>query len=311
MMTAFAHIPVLKSELIDGLDIKPDGIYVDGTLGGGGHAIEVARRLDDGKLICIDQDIDAIKSATVTLKDVSDRVVIVRDNFRNIANILDELEIDRVDGIYLDIGVSSHQLDTRQRGFSYMLDAPLDMRMDDRNPLTAWQVVNSYSEDDLYHIIKEYGEDRFARSIARAIARKRSETPIETTGQLAEIVRYAIPPKMRIGGNPAMRTFQAIRIEVNDELNVLRESIDLMIDRLKKGGILAIITFHSLEDRIVKEAFRRNAHPCICPPDIPICVCGRISKGKVLSKKPITPSEGEVSGNKRAHSAKLRIFQRN
>lgn len=309
----FEHKSVLLEETIDSLNIKPDGIYVDGTLGGGGHASQVCRRLGSkGKLIGIDQDQDAIKAASERLSEFGGKVTIVRDNYQKIKQILCELGIEKVDGIYLDLGVSSYQLDTAERGFSYREDdAPLDMRMDVRNPRTAADIVNEYGEMELYRIIRDYGEEKFAKNIAGHIVRARQEKRIETTGQLTEIIKAAIPMKMRItGGHPAKRTFQAIRIELNHELDVLDDSIDTMIDLLKPKGRLSIITFHSLEDRIVKNRFRKNENPCICPPDFPVCVCGRISKGKVITRKPIVPDEREIEDNKRAKSSKLRVFER-
>lgn len=309
----FEHKSVLLEETIDSLDIKPDGTYVDGTLGGGGHASQVCRRLGSkGKLIGIDQDQDAIKAASERLSEFGGKVTIVRDNYQKIKEILHELGIEKVDGIYLDLGVSSYQLDTASRGFSYREDdAPLDMRMDVRNPRTAADIVNEYGEMELYRIIRDYGEEKFAKNIAKHIVRARQEKRIETTGQLTEIVKAAIPMKMRVtGGHPAKRTFQAIRIELNHELDVLNDSIDTMIDLLKPKGRLSIITFHSLEDRIVKNRFRENENPCVCPPDFPVCVCGRISKGKVITRKPIVPGGKEVEENKRAKSSKLRVFER-
>lgn len=309
----FEHKSVLLEETIDSLDIKPDGIYVDGTLGGGGHASQVCRHLSSkGKLIGIDQDQDAIKAASERLSEFGEKVTIVRDNYQKIKQILSELGIEKVEGIYLDLGVSSYQLDTASRGFSYREDdAPLDMRMDVRNPRTAADIVNEYGEIELYHIIRDYGEERFAKNIAKHIVRARQEKRIETTGQLREIIKAAIPMKMRVtGGHPAKRTFQAIRIELNHELDVLSESIDTMIDLLKPKGRLSIITFHSLEDRIVKNRFRENENPCVCPPDFPVCMCGRISKGKVITRKPIVPGEKEIEENKRAKSSKLRVFER-
>lgn len=309
----FEHKSVLLEETIDSLDIKPDGIYVDGTLGGGGHASQVCRHLSSkGKLIGIDQDQDAIKVASERLSEFGEKVTIVRDNYQKIKQILSELGIEKVEGIYLDLGVSSYQLDTASRGFSYREDdAPLDMRMDVRNPRTAADIVNEYGEIELYHIIRDYGEERFAKNIAKHIVRARQEKRIETTGQLREIIKAAIPMKMRVtGGHPAKRTFQAIRIELNHELDVLSDSIDTMIDLLKPKGRLSIITFHSLEDRIVKNRFRENENPCVCPPDFPVCMCGRISKGKVITRKPIVPGEKEIEENKRAKSSKLRVFER-
>ena len=309
----FGHKSVLLDETIESLDIKPDGIYVDGTLGGGGHASEVCRRLGDkGRFIGIDQDADAIAAASERLKEFGDKVTIVRSNYENIDEVLKELGISQVDGIYLDLGVSSYQLDTAERGFTYREDdAPLDMRMDQRNEMTAKDIVNTYSESELFHIIKNYGEDRFAKNIAKHIVRARQEKEIETTGELIEIIKAAIPAKVRAtGGHPAKRTFQAIRIELNHELDVLRESLDDMIEMLNPGGRICIITFHSLEDRIVKSAFRKNENPCTCPSHFPVCVCGKISKGKVITRKPILPSEAETESNSRSKSAKLRIFER-
>lgn len=309
----FGHKSVLLDETIESLDIKPDGIYVDGTLGGGGHASEVCRRLGDkGRFIGIDQDADAIAAASERLKEFGDKVTIVRSNYENIDEVLKELGISQVDGIYLDLGVSSYQLDTAERGFTYREDdAPLDMRMDQRNEMTAKDIVNTYSESELFHIIKNYGEDRFAKNIAKHIVRARQEKEIETTGELIEIIKAAIPAKVRAtGGHPAKRTFQAIRIELNKELEVLENSIDKMTDLLAPGGRLSIITFHSLEDRIVKNRFRINGNPCTCPPDFPVCMCGKKSKGRVVTRKPILPSEEELSENKRSKSAKLRVFEK-
>ncbi len=309
----FKHKSVLLEETIDSLNIRPDGIYVDGTLGGGGHASEVLKQLgESGRLIGIDQDADAIAAASERLAPFGDRVVIVRNNYENIAVVLDELGIQEVDGIYLDLGVSSYQLDTAERGFTYREeDAPLDMRMDQRKTETAKDIVNTYSEQELFRIIRDYGEDRFAKNIAKHIVRARQEKEIETTGELTEIIRAAIPAKVRAtGGHPSKRTFQAIRIELNQELRVLEDSIDTMIDRLAPGGRLSIITFHSLEDRIVKNRFRTNENPCVCPPDFPVCVCGRKSKGKVVTRKAVLPAEEEISENPRAKSAKLRVFEK-
>ena len=308
----FKHKSVLLEETIENLNIKPDGIYVDGTLGGGGHSYEIAKRLTaGGRLIGIDQDADAIKAATDRLKEFADRVTIVRNNYCNIADVLDELGIVKVDGIILDLGVSSYQLDTAERGFTYNVDAPLDMRMDQRQQITAKDIVNTYSEFDLYRIIRDYGEDKFAKNIAKHIVARRTEKPIETTFELNDVIKAAIPMKCRInGGHPAKRIFQAIRIELNHELDVLENSIDTMIDRLNADGRLCIITFHSLEDRIVKVRFKNNENPCTCPPDFPVCVCGKKSKGKVITRKPILPSEEELSVNSRSKSAKLRVFER-
>lgn len=308
----FTHKPVLLCETIDGLNIRPDGIYVDGTLGGAGHSYHICERLGEGgRLIGIDQDEDAVRAASARLEAFGDKVTIVRDNYSNIKNVLFNLGIQRVDGILLDIGVSSYQLDTPERGFSYKEDAPLDMRMDRRGSMTAEDIVNDYSEEELCRVIRDYGEERFAGSIARRIVRERQKERIVTTGQLAEIIKAAIPMKARaVGGHPAKRTFQAIRIELNRELEVLEDSIDSMIELLNDGGRLCIITFHSLEDRIVKNRFRNNEHPCTCPPDFPVCVCGKRPNGTVITRKPIVPSEKELEDNKRAKSSKLRIFER-
>ncbi len=309
---AFEHKSVLLYETVDSLNIKPDSIYVDGTLGGGGHAYEVCSRLGKhGRLIGIDQDADAIAAATKRLEPFADKVTVVRSNYENIASVLHDLGIEKVDGIYLDLGVSSYQLDTASRGFTYREDAPLDMRMDQRNTQTAADIVNTYSETELYHIIRDYGEDRFAKNIAKHIVQRRQEKPYETTGELIETIKAAIPAKIRAtGGHPAKRTFQAIRIELNHELDVLNRSIDTMIDLLNPGGRLSIITFHSLEDRIVKKRFRDNENPCICPPEFPVCMCGRKSKGTVITRKPIVPGEEELEYNKRSKSSKLRVFER-
>ena len=310
---AFEHKSVLLEETIDSLMVKPDGICVDGTLGGGGHASEVCRRLGEGgRLIGIDQDADAIRAASERLKPYGDHVTVVRSNYVNIAQILSDLGIEKVNGIYLDLGVSSYQLDTAERGFTYRDEnAPLDMRMDQRNTKTAADIVNTYTESDLYRIIRDYGEDKFAKNIAKHIVKRREEKPIETAGELTEVIKAAIPMKVRAtGGHPAKRTFQAIRIELNQELEVLKNSIDTMIDLLAPGGRLSIITFHSLEDRIVKNRFRTNENPCICPPGFPVCMCGKKSKGKVITRKPILPSDLEMEENPRAKSAKLRVFER-
>ena len=309
----FEHKSVLLYEAIDSLNVKPDGIYVDGTLGGGGHALEVCRRLGEyGRLIGIDQDADAIAAASERLRDYEDRVTIVRSNYEEIQSVLKDLGIEKADGIYLDLGVSSYQLDTPERGFTYREeDAPLDMRMDQRNTRTAADIVNTYSEFDLYRIIRDYGEDKFAKNIAKHIVRARETKRIETTGELTEIIKEAVPAKVRaVGGHPSKKTFQAIRIELNQELEVLNNSIDTMLDLLNPGGRLAVITFHSLEDRIVKIRFRNNENPCTCPPDFPVCVCGKVSKGRVITRKPVVPSEEEINGNKRSKSSKLRVFER-
>ena len=307
----FKHKSVLLNETIDGLNIKPDGIYVDGTLGGGGHAYEVCRRLGEkGSIVGIDQDAAAIEAASARLKDFGEKATIVRSNYCDMKSKLHELGIDKVDGIVLDLGVSSYQLDTAERGFSYREDAPLDMRMDTRQKMTARDIVNDYTEADLYRVIRDYGEDKFAKNIAKHIVQARAMKPVETTAELSEIIRASIPMKFqKKSGHPAKRTFQAIRIELNRELDVLRDSLDDMIDLLNPGGRLCIITFHSLEDRIVKSAFRKNENPCTCPPDFPVCVCGKKSKGSIITKKPILPSEEELEYNSRSKSAKLRIFE--
>lgn len=309
--TEFNHFSVLLNETIEGLKIKSDGIYVDGTLGGAGHSSVVASKLTTGTLIGIDQDEDAIKAATERLGQFSSKHFIVKSNYENFRTVLDGLNIDKVDGIMLDLGVSSYQLDTPERGFSYNTDSPLDMRMDRSTTLTAREIVNEYTETELYRIIRDYGEDNFAKNIAKHICIARQKKTIETTFELNEIIKAAIPAKIREGGgHPSKRTFQAIRIELNRELDVLKNSIDGMIDSLNPGGRLCIITFHSLEDRIVKNAFNTAEKPCICPPNFPVCVCGRVSKGRHLTKKPILSTEGELSINSRSKSAKLRIFEK-
>ena len=309
----FNHYSVLLNETIENLNIKPDGIYVDGTLGGGGHAYQVASRLSEkGRLIGIDQDADAIAAAGERLKEFGDKITIIRSNYANMKEELHRIGVEKVDGIVLDLGVSSFQLDTPERGFTYRDEnAPLDMRMDDRQSLTAKDIVNGYSEMDLYRIIRDYGEDKFVKNIAKHIVQERAEKPIETTGELTEIIRASIPMKVQVtGGHPAKRTFQAIRIELNKELEVLQNNLDDMIDLLNPGGRICIITFHSLEDRIVKTNFKRNENPCTCPSDFPVCVCGKKSKGKVVTRKPILPSEEELEVNSRSKSAKLRVFER-
>lgn len=311
-MSEFSHVPVLLDEVIDGLMIKPDGIYVDGTVGGGGHSYEIASRLrKSGRLICIDRDEEAVKAATARLATFGDKVEILRGNYLDAVSILKGLGISSADGFLLDLGVSSHQFDDAERGFSYRYDARLDMRMDRRDALSAYEVVNDYTEQELFRIIRDYGEDGFARNIAKHIVRARSVKPIETTCELSEIIKAAIPAKMREGkGHPAKKTFQAIRIEVNHELDILRDSIDSLIDFLNPGGRLCIITFQSLEDRIVKTAFKTAEDPCICPREFPVCVCGRKPKGRVITRKAITAQKAELEDNNRAHSAKLRIFEK-
>ncbi len=307
----FSHVSVLLDETIDALNIRPDGIYVDGTLGGGGHSYHIAEKLDKGgRLIGIDRDDDAIAAATERLSPYAERVTIVKNTYEHMDDVLRDLGIDKVNGIVLDLGVSSYQLDTAERGFSYMEDAPLDMRMDRTDSLTARDIVNEYSEMELYRIIRDYGEDRFAKNIAKHIVAARQKAPIETTLELADIIRGAIPMKVqKTGGHPAKRTFQAIRIELNRELEQLSNTLDTMIDLLAPGGVLAVITFHSLEDRIVKTHFKNNENPCTCPPEFPVCVCGKESKGKAL-RKPILPSDEECERNSRSRSAKLRTFTR-
>ena len=308
----FKHTSVLLEETIDNLCIRPDGIYVDGTLGGGGHSYQIASRLNErGRLIGIDQDGDAIEAAGKRLEPFADRITLIRNNYCNAREVLKQLGIEKIDGMILDLGVSSFQLDNVERGFSYKYDTALDMRMDTRQSLSAREIVNNYSEMELFRIIKDYGEEQFVKNIAKHIVNARKDKPIETTGELNEIIKAAIPAKMRAtGGHPSKKTFQAIRIECNRELEVLRDSLDDMIDMLNPGGRICIITFHSLEDRIVKSAFRRNENPCTCPPDFPVCVCGHVSKGRVISRKPILPSKEEMEVNKRSKSAKLRVFER-
>ncbi|MDY3255118.1 MAG: 16S rRNA (cytosine(1402)-N(4))-methyltransferase RsmH [Lachnospiraceae bacterium] len=307
----FNHVSVLLNETIEGLNIKPDGIYADGTLGGAGHSYQIASKLNGlGRLIGFDQDEDAITASTERLKEFKN-VTIVRSNYRNMKEELNNRGINKVDGILLDLGVSSYQLDTVSRGFSYKEEAPLDMRMDNRNEVTARDIVNNYSQGDLFRIIRDYGEDKFAANIAKHIVMNREIKPIETTTELAEIVKAAIPMKFRKqGGHPAKQTFQAIRIELNSELSVLKESLMDMIDLLNPNGRICIITFHSLEDRIVKNIFKEAEDPCTCPKNFPTCVCGKKSKGKVITRKPILPSEEELKLNSRSKSAKLRIFEK-
>ena len=308
----FAHRSVLLDETVDGLNVRRDGIYVDGTLGGGGHSAEVCRRLaGTGQLIGIDQDAAAIEAATERLGEFKDRVTIIRSNYCEMKRQLNSIGVTAVDGIILDLGVSSYQLDTAERGFTYREDVPLDMRMDQRQARTAKDIVNDYSEMELYRIIRDYGEDKFAKNIAKHIVQARQEKPLETTGELIQAIKAAIPMKVRaVGGHPAKKTFQAIRIELNNELGVLKDSLDDMVDLLNDKGRLCIITFHSLEDRIVKNHFRTSENPCICPKEFPVCVCGRISKGKVITRKPILPGEEELEENSRSKSAKLRVFER-
>ena len=308
----FKHKSVLLEETIEALQIKPDGIYIDGTLGGGGHSYEICKRLSGkGRLIGIDQDADAIDAAKKRLEEFGDKVTVVRSNYCEIKEIMSSLGVEKADGILLDLGVSSYQLDTAERGFTYREDVPLDMRMDQRQTMTARDIVNGYSEKELYRIIRDYGEDKFAKNIAKHIVMARQKKELETTGELIEIIKNAIPAKVRAaGGHPAKRTFQAIRIELNRELDVLRDSLGDMIDFLNDGGRMCVITFHSLEDRIVKTNFKRNENPCTCPSDFPVCVCGKKSKGKVVTRTPILPSEEELEVNSRSKSAKLRVFER-
>lgn len=303
----FKHFSVLLNECIEGLNIDPDGIYVDGTAGGAGHSCEIAKKLGGGRLIAIDRDPDAIKVATERLSPYN--ATVVHSNYSEIDKILSDLEIDGVDGILLDLGVSSYQLDNAQRGFSYHADAPLDMRMS-REGLSARDVVNNYSYGELVKILFEYGEEKFAKNIASNIVRLREEKPIETTGELAEIVKMSVPQKVRREKNPCKKTFQAIRIEVNNELGGLSEALDKAFDSLNVGGRLVIITFHSLEDRLVKQRFASFAQGCICPPEFPVCVCGNTPRGKLITKKPIEPTKEELEVNNRSHSAKLRIIEK-
>ncbi|MBO5031733.1 MAG: 16S rRNA (cytosine(1402)-N(4))-methyltransferase RsmH [Lachnospiraceae bacterium] len=308
----FKHTSVLLEETIEALKIKPDGIYLDGTLGGGGHAYEICRRLNDkGRFYGIDQDAAAIEAAGKRLEEFGGKVTILRNNYCNAREALREKGVDKVDGIVLDLGVSSYQLDTVERGFTYKYDTPLDMRMDQRQKLTARDIINDYDEQSLYRIIRDYGEDQFAKNIAKHIVQARAEKPVETTFELNEIIKAAIPAKMRAaGGHPSKRTFQAIRIECNHELEVLKNSLEDMMQMLNAQGRFCIITFHSLEDRIVKNFFRTMENPCTCPPEFPVCVCGKIPYGKAVPRKPILPSEEELKANSRSKSAKLRVFER-
>ncbi|MCR1949711.1 MULTISPECIES: 16S rRNA (cytosine(1402)-N(4))-methyltransferase RsmH [unclassified Clostridium] len=307
----FKHVSVLLNECIEGLNIKEDGIYVDGTLGGGGHSLEILKKLsENGTLIGVDQDKDALKAAGERLQNYKN-VKFVHSNFYNIDSILNNLEIEKIDGMLMDLGVSSYQLDEGDRGFSYMQDAPLDMRMNRENSLSAYEVVNEYAEEEIYRIIRDYGEEKFAKRIARFIVENRENKPIETTLELVEIIKAAIPAKARREGpHPAKRTFQAIRIEVNSELSILNKAIEDGVNRLNKGGRMAIITFHSLEDRIVKLKFKELATSCTCPKEFPICVCGGKAKVKLISRKAIEPTKEEVEENPRSRSAKLRVIER-
>ncbi len=308
----FKHVSIMVDEVIENLDIKSDGIYVDGTLGGAGHAWHICSRLgENGRFIGIDQDEAAIEASKKRLAEFGDKVHVVRSNYCHMKDLLWQMEIDKVDGILLDLGVSSYQFDNAARGFSYREDAPLDMRMDQRQEMTARDIVNTYSESELYRIIRDFGEDRFAKNIAKHICQARQKKPIETTFELTEIIKGAIPMKIRAtGGHPAKKTFQAIRIELNQELAVLQNSLNDMIDLLNANGRICIITFHSLEDRIVKTIFKKNENPCVCPPNFPVCMCGKKSKGKVITRKPIIPSEKEMEENPRSKSAKLRVFMK-
>ena len=307
----FSHVSVLLYECIDGLDIKPDGIYVDGTAGGGGHSFEIASRLTTGKLIAIDQDDAAIAAASARLAPLGDRAIVVKSNYSEVANVVRSLGYEKIDGLLLDLGVSSYQLDTAERGFSYNADAPLDMRMDNTKPFSAYNVVNEYSADELKKIIYDYGEERFAPKIAAAIVAKRQNAPIETTGELVDIIKGAMPSAALNGGHhPAKRTFQAIRIEVNGELAVIEPAIRSASEIMNEGGRIAIITFHSLEDRIVKQTFADMASGCTCPKNFPICVCGKKPDVKVISRKPILPSQEELEVNPRSRSAKLRVAEK-
>ena len=310
-MSEFSHFSVLLSECIENLNIKPDGIYVDGTAGGAGHSSKIAERLDGGLLIPIDQDEDAIKVISERLAQYGERVKIVRDNFSNIKSILDGLEIEKIDGLLLDLGVSSYQLDTAERGFSYMADAPLDMRMDNRAARSAYTVINEYSADDHKKIIYDFGEERFAPKIVSGIISAREKAPVKTTGELVEIIKNSLPSfARREEWSSVKRVFQAVRIEVNKELDVIAPTIEAAVNMMNKGGRIVIITFHSLEDRIVKQTFNALASGCTCPKDFPVCVCGNKPKIKILTKKPILPSDAELAVNSRSKSAKLRVAEK-
>ena len=306
----FKHISVLLNETVDCMMVREGGVYLDGTLGGAGHSSLIASKLTTGHLYGFDQDEDAIKAASERLDEFKDKVTVIRDNYRNAVRILKEMGITGADGIMLDLGVSSYQFDNGERGFSYNTDAPLDMRMDTRKDLTAAVIVNEYPEEEIRRILRDYGEEKFAHQIASNIVKERSKGRIETTFELNEIIKNSIPAKFRAGGHPSRQTFQALRIACNEELDVLETSLDDMADFLNPGGRLSIITFHSLEDRVVKNAFKRFENPCVCPPNFPKCVCGRISKGKVITRKPIIPTDGEIEDNPRSRSAKLRVFER-
>lgn len=308
----FSHYSVMLPECIEALAIKPDGIYVDGTTGGGGHSYEIASRLsENGRLICIDQDTDALSAAGERLAPFKDRITFVKNNFTNLSSVLEELGIEKIDGLLLDLGVSSYQLDTPERGFSYNSDAPLDMRMDKDAALSAYDVVNTYPENELRRILFDYGEESFAPKIAGAIVNARAEKPIETTFELTNIIKSVMPKKMlAVGHHPAKKTFQAIRIEVNSELSVIAPAIDGAVEHLAEGGRIAIISFHSLEDRCVKSTYQKHAQGCTCPPDFPVCICGNKPKIKIITKKPLLPSKEELEVNHRSHSAKLRVAEK-
>ena len=310
MAEQFSHYSVLLQECMEGLAIRADGIYVDGTAGGGGHSYEIASRLKDGRLIAIDRDEAAIRAASARLAPFGTRACVVRSNFYDVISVLDELGVEQIDGLLLDLGVSSYQFDEADRGFSYRNDAPLDMRMDQRQTISAYDVVNTYSEEALKRILFEYGEERFAPRIAARIVKEREKAPIATTLELSELIKAAMPAAARDGGHPAKRSFQAIRIEVNGELDVIAPTIENAVSRMRKGGRVAIITFHSLEDRIVKQAFQKLATGCTCPKSLPVCVCGNTPKVRIITKKPILPSDGELAENNRSHSAKLRVIEK-
>ena len=306
----FKHISVLLNETVDCMMVRPDGVYLDGTLGGAGHSSLIASKLETGHLYGVDQDSDAIEAASKRLQPYEKNVTVIRDNYRNAVRILKEMGVGGADGILLDLGVSSWQFDQGDRGFSYNYDAPLDMRMDTRKDLSAAVIVNEYPEEEIRRILRDYGEEKFASNIASNICKARSKKKIETTFELNDIIKDSIPAKFRAGGHPSRQTYQALRIACNEELDVLENSLDEMADFLNPGGRLCIITFHSLEDRIVKNAFKRFENPCTCPPGFPQCVCGKVSKGKVITKKPIAPTDEEIEMNPRSRSAKLRVFEK-
>jgi 16S rRNA (cytosine1402-N4)-methyltransferase len=307
----FKHVTVLLNEAVDILDIKPEGIYVDGTLGGAGHSLEIVKKLTSGKLICFDQDINAISAAKEKLKDFMDKTILVHSNFENLREELNKLGIESIDGFLVDLGVSSHQLDVPERGFSYMQDAPLDMRMDNNAELSAYDVVNTYSEAELKRVIKDYGEENWSARIAKLIVERRATMPIRTTFELVDAIKAAIPKKMRDENqHPAKRTFQAIRIEVNRELDVIEKTLLAAVDMMNEGGVLAVITFHSLEDRIVKNVFKKLQYSCTCPPEFPVCICNSKQVVEIITRKPILPSENEVEMNPRSRSAKLRAARK-